>query len=317
MAISLDQANCVIHTLGSLKYEQNSNKKLCYSDTEICLDWSSGTVRAVSSALTKASSYLPEWALPKGWSRDLESLNPLIEKVASCMLKTIKAPTEIVVTIGKIEDAQAGLRTLSLNEYSTQPDKMALVQRAIGKLGETVFFMKGKLKAADVSALENATLVSQNATQGRRIKELEARVLELDATQGSRVKELEARILELEPAAQQADQLYREHELLICKHVFQGRRLQQVEAILQEIEPSEIEAVKGRVQVRAGKLTEVLQSFVPRVDALKIAPLDLPAVGPDEVLAGLKSARQHLDDLDADIAKISSKTPPQEEVVVE
>jgi hypothetical protein len=300
MAISLDQASCVIHTLGSLKYEQNSNKKLCYSDAEICLDWSSGTARAVSSVLSKASSYLPEWALPKGWSRDLESLNPLIEIVASCVLKTIKAPTEIIVTIGKIEDAQAGLRTLSQNEYSTQPDKMALVQRAIGKLGETVFFMKGKLKAADASALENATLVSQNATQGRRIKELEARVLEL------------------EPVMQQTDQLYREHETLICKHVFQGRRLQQLEAILQEDEQGspEIEAVKGRVQERASKLTEVLQGFGPRIDALKIAPLNLPEVGPDEVLPCLKRARQHLDDIDAGIAKLSPATP-KEEVVVE
>ena len=176
--VSLDQANCIIHTLASLQYGPNKYYKLCYSKEEICLDWSNSAVRTISNTF----SYLSSFVVPTGWSRDLESLQPLIDKVSACMLKTLTDPTEVIITIGKLKEAQAGLRALAKNQYPDQKDKVQMIEKAISTLERTVSSLAIPLQneLGQVSTLF-VSLIDENSKKDRRIEALEQQVAEFNA----------------------------------------------------------------------------------------------------------------------------------------
>jgi hypothetical protein len=163
MSVNLDQANCIIHNLASLKYDQNKGRSLCFSDKEVCIDWSNSTARMVSSFASIVGF--------SGWSRDLSLLKPLVDKATQCMLENIKVPNEIIVALGKIEEAKHGLRTLS--NSTTEPGKVDTIQQSIDTLNETLEKFSESIAGCQTLPPQFSSIFEKMKQKDERIKELE------------------------------------------------------------------------------------------------------------------------------------------------
>jgi hypothetical protein len=126
MTVNLDQVNNILNVLCSLNEPANKGKKLCYSDTAICLDWYWGrTAGSWGKSLTGF-----------GWNRSIKSLLPLIQKVQACLnggilcSQDVKTKIQVHQICPKLANAALGLENLK-KVYAGKDEKEHTIQLAI------------------------------------------------------------------------------------------------------------------------------------------------------------------------------------------
>lgn len=132
-SINLNQARENLKTLSLLTKPENKFSKLCFSPDgkDVAIESGLGLLRTAKSLGSLAASYLTKNT--GGWSRELNSLNPLIEKTVTA-LNVDLTPQEIIVIANETQQAIEGLASLVNNQYQEATEKTAIVKAAIDSL---------------------------------------------------------------------------------------------------------------------------------------------------------------------------------------
>lgn len=158
-SINLSQARENLKTLSLLTKEENKNSKLCFSPDgkDVAIESSSGLFRTAKSLGSLAAYYLTKNS--GGWSRELNSLNPLIEKTVNALNIDLH-PQEIIIIANETRQAIEGLVALVNNHYQEVTEKAAIVNAAIESLKEAYHKFDLHYGAKDMIA---STQLTENA----------------------------------------------------------------------------------------------------------------------------------------------------------
>jgi len=134
--LTLDQARSVCEQLALLKEGQYQNSQLAFSPTRVCLE---------SNSLWRTTASYAHYAFPSyTYSRDLESLYPLVKQAADCLFAEMKASEgsdkyvmiekwqiKSSKDVKKINEAWQRLEVLKNYQYSKKLAEAELIQKSI------------------------------------------------------------------------------------------------------------------------------------------------------------------------------------------
>ncbi len=126
LPLSLVEAHLVLQELSNLQYPQYHHHKLCFSGRAVSLEldssWYRTTIQCANKLLGSHGS---------GWSRDLNDLNPLLDKTIEVL------NTEDLEAFKKqLKSAIKGLDSLKTNMYASNIQKGKILDQAISKLSK-------------------------------------------------------------------------------------------------------------------------------------------------------------------------------------
>lgn len=193
-SINLSQARENLKTLSLLTKEENKYSKLCFSPDgkDVAIESSSSLLRTAKNLGSLAASFITKNT--GGWSRELNSLTPLIEKTVTALNEDLN-PQEIIVIANETQQAIEGLDSLVNNQYQEVTEKAAIVKAAIESLEGAYHKFELHYGAKDLLAstqlTESARKNFEHLEQGYSAQvELLKRLLEEKDAEIARLKQL-------------------------------------------------------------------------------------------------------------------------------